>query len=76
MKLEKPKLTGKTDKENLHLLETWATNLVDKLNYAMSHIDDKNFTENNFVSQEMLKKEMQGQYKELRELIIERTKGG
>lgn len=76
MKIEKPKLIGKTDKENLYILETWATNLVDELNYTMTHIDNSNFAEEKFVTQDILEQEMQKQYQELRELIVNRTKGG
>lgn len=76
MMFEKPVLNGKTDKENLHILETWATNLIDKLNHAITHIDSTNVTAGlHFVTESDLDKRMQKQYEDLRRLIIERTKG-
>lgn len=76
MKLEKPKLTGKTDRENLHILETWADNLVDSLNYEVNHIDDSNLVEGKLITREEVEEIMQKNYQELRELIVNRTKGG
>ena len=73
---QKPILNGKTDKENLQILETWATNLVDRLNHAITHIDENNVVEGlNFVSESQMEEKLQEQYKELRKLMIERTKG-
>ena len=73
---QKPILNGKTDKENLQILETWATNLVDRLNHSITHIDNSNVVEGlRFVSEEVLAEKLQEQYNELRKLIIERTKG-
>lgn len=43
MMIEKPVLNGNTDKENLHILETWAGNLIDELNYVLSHLEETNF---------------------------------
>lgn len=72
----KPILNGKTDKENLQILETWATNLIDRLNHSMTHIDETNVVEGlRFVSESQMEEKLQEQYKELRRLIIERTKG-
>lgn len=74
--LQKPILSGKTDKENLHILETWASNLVDQLNHSLTHIDNTNVVSGlQLVSEEHLEKAMQEQYKELRKLIVKRTKG-
>ena len=73
---EKPKLTGKTDKENLEILETWANNLVDKLNYGITHIDETNMVPGKtYVSVEDFQNAMEKQYQELRKFIVERTKG-
>ena len=73
---EKPVLTGKTEKENLEILETWANNLVDKLNYSITHIDDTNLVSGEkYMTEEKYQEISQNQYKELRELIVERTKG-
>lgn len=41
MMFEKPVLNGKTDRENLQKLKTWADNMVDKLNYASEQIEKK-----------------------------------
>ena len=43
MKIEKPVLNGRTDRENLHILETWAGNLLDELNFILGHLDETNF---------------------------------
>lgn len=76
MMFQKPILNGKTDKENLQILETWATNLVDRLNHSITHIDETNVVEGlRFVSEPQMEEKLQEQYKELRKLIIERTKG-
>lgn len=73
---QKPILNGKTDKENLHILETWASNLVDLLNHSITHIDETNMANGiKFVSENEMRQSMQKQYKELRKLIVKRTKG-
>lgn len=73
---QKPILNGKTDKENLHILETWASNLVDQLKHSLTHIDNTNVVSGlHLVSENDLDKAMQEQYKELRKLIVKRTKG-
>lgn len=76
MKLEKPELNGATDRENLFRLETWASNLVDSLNYMLSHMDEANLVPGmNLVTEETVDEKMRQQYQELRELIVSRTKG-
>ena len=76
MKLEKPDLHGRTDRENLAQLETWANNLVDSLNYMLNHMDNTNIVQGMaLVTQEEMEEKMQQQYTELREYIVSRTKG-
>lgn len=75
MKIEKPKLTGKTDRENLQILESWANSLVDELQHQMTHIDETNMV-GDMITRKEIETAMERQYMELRELIIQRTKGG
>lgn len=76
MKTERPILNGKTDRENLHIMETWAQNLMDELEYTLNHLDGSNMAEpERYVSQDEMQEALDKKYEELRALIIRRTKG-
>ena len=76
MKTERPILNGKTDRENLHILESWAQNLMDELEYTLNHIDETILAKpEGYVRQEQMQESLDRQYKELRSLIVSRTKG-
>ena len=76
MKVEKPVLNGKTDAENIQILETWASNLTDLINYEINHLDERNFVPGVLPEMKLLEQKIDRNYQELRELIINRTKGG
>ena len=76
MDIVKPEINGRTDREKIEQIATWANNLADSLNYILNHMDSNNMVPGlNLVTEERLEEKMQEQYKELRKLIIERTKG-
>lgn len=76
MQIERPEITGNTDRERLEQLATWASNMTDSLNYILNHMDSTNFVPGlHLVTEEQLQEQLQEQYKELRKIIVERTKG-
>lgn len=43
--IQKPEITHTDDRRDIEILETWAKNTTDLLNYLLNHIDEDNLTE-------------------------------
>lgn len=73
--IEKPDLTGKRPEEALAIIDTWASTLCDKLNYAFNHLDDDNF-DNTYATEEYVNQRVQKNYEDIRKYIVQEVSNG
>ena len=74
------RITSKEPEKQIEEMKRWMVSLAEKLNYSLNHLDETNFCEN--VSENVAgtkvndatRAALEQQYRELRTLIVERTK--
>lgn len=63
-------LVGKTTEEAIPMIEKWINETADKANYAMTHLDDKNFSENcKPVTEETVQSALDSLWERVRKLV-------
>lgn len=69
-RIDKLKLQGKTPEEALPLIEKWINETAERANFAMTHLDEKNFIEGKQpVMQQELQENLEALWQNVKKLV-------